>query len=324
MPDALLDLLLRRETATAPPLDPATQDKIATAEQARTMTDAQKKADTALGDSVQFLLGLSPIPLGDDSSRANRGGQLVGTAADTIPKLLGVGAAKMALMPLASPVRDPAWRANMLEKLATDAAQVSPQAKEAVEAMNKKYPHLMAHVEGVRPINESSVGPGVAGGFTPNNDIDGGGTLSLNSKILNARDAQGSIAHELQHTADSVKIADRLRQRNLDDSPGKVFSDMYRSAGDYRSNPFETRARTAESAQAIPRQDPGRKISRQQAAVDQGRDMHAEDARVAAKFGLWDQVIEALRRQAMRPSTAPEPPSFSDLLAYLDSSKFGR
>jgi hypothetical protein len=317
MSDLLFAELLKREMSAAPPLDPAEQDRLATEAQAKLPPWKRKVGGVAEG-GMEALLGA--LGLRGDA-----------TEPTSIPNALG-NAVGMALMPLKSMVRVPAFRAAQ-HKALIDAAPTAA-TKQALIDLTKRYPRLSAHFQKVDPVParsstrtvggmEAKVATSPLGGGVP----EARGDLTLNARLTSPMDSTQTIAHETQHLADFVRTADRARHAGIDDDPAKLFNELYKKAtkraGDdyetagYFENPFEVRARTTQEASTMDRRVPGQL---REAALKARDPMQAEMVANRA-LGNWDDVAKVLERQALSPihmRVIEEPPTLSVLLKRLD------
>ncbi len=238
MPDpnlgALFDLLVRREmgTADAPPVDPADQDRIATAAQAQ-LPAWKREAIAGTNDAIEGTLGA--LGIGPDS-RASRGGE-----------------ALTALMPLASPLRSAAFRAAVHERLLAGASRLGEPVEEAVVNALEKYPRLTAHLTSVQPLSDAARKAGtdvILGDLTPHKtSLEPRARLRLDPymQLEHGDDAPTkTVAHELTHLADLLRDADRARQAGDTGPAAARHIAAYGRYSDYDRNPYEIAARVNE------------------------------------------------------------------------------
>ena len=245
----LVDLLLQQHVATLPGLDPQTRDAVA--KQAQAQFPAWKQhAITGINDLTQGILGA--IGLGDSNDKANEVGQML-----------------QAIVPIASPVRDPIWRAAVHENLLSGAARVSEPAVEAITDLIDRYPRLTAHVTSIQPSSmaEESASGGYRAWMTPNKvSREARASIHLDP-YPDEGTTRNTAAHELQHVADLVRDADRARHAGLQ-GPASTLTNAAYNRYPYWTNPYEVAARVTGEAQDVPRGIPNRlAIARERAGV---------------------------------------------------------
>lgn len=266
-----------------------------------------------LNSAVEGVSGAVGIP-GPDT-HARRGGEVLN-----------------AIMPIASPLRSPAIRANILARLTGRAAyNVGPEAEAAIQQFAQRYPRLLSHVSDVTaPANES-----FAGALVPESLFgeEARGRLQIR-KGMTPEQTEGTVAHEITHLADHIRTADRLRHADTStlpegtSDPGRFFIDLYNTTNEqtgYRNNPFEIRARVGEETHMLPRDLPGR----QQIGETLGTDALHQQTKTAEKLGrgMLAESMRAKRRSLTAAGadlpTTPASESLGDLLRRLRPDLFG-
>jgi hypothetical protein len=187
-----------------------------------------------------------------------------------------VGAILSAALPLASPIRNPAFRSMLLKRLMQQTEQAGLPAHTVAAASDflKRYPRLGSHLTSLSGLPEQS-NLGAAFVSTEGNLQAPRGVLKLSPKLVDADAARFAIRHEGQHMADMVKLNDRARHAAAaGEAVGNTpFKDAYTLAGDksrlqYFNNPFEVRARRTSELGAIPKAEPNRWALAQRYAED--------------------------------------------------------
>lgn len=297
---SFLDLLKLPFSANATPLDPAEQDRIATEAQAKLPAWRQKEI-RGFNATIEALLGAIGVP-GAPDTQAERFGEVLG-----------------AIMPLTSPLRNATTRAIRLKSLVEQAP--TPALKAALKVRVARNPRLMSHYLGAEPIAAEQANQ-MAGGMKPVGQYWSGvpeprGVLLLNRR-LSGKSATQTIAHETQHLADYIRMADRARQRGVPELPPTLFGQMYtkaeQRAGGYFANPFEVRARAAAEASTLDRELP----AWMEKAAELAQDPMQQARHIGRALKRPDAVQSVFEALAPSAENVDAPPLLSELLKRLD------
>jgi hypothetical protein len=218
MPDSTLEqLLLERMMVEQPSHVRQSSDPMTALSGASTIgpskpSDRALDLPTPLQEADPFMKVINLIGMGGNDALGN------------------INPAAQAILPLTSPLRNPAVRKPILEGLVSTAkAAFSPNIAADVEAFTQKYPRLASHLKSVEPVRASDRGliyqpvEDIAT-FSPVSEIqrygpdahlapghleNPRGAITLNAELPHAAP---SLAHEGTHLAQQIRLSDRARQ----------------------------------------------------------------------------------------------------------------
>lgn len=184
----------------------------------------------------------------------------------------------LSILPLGSPMRNPAMRRAAHGFLKQSARALPVHVQEALGDFIKKYPRLASHIQRTSPELKS---PTAAGGFSPllTPHESPRAVLHLNPRLKTSEATAQTLAHEGTHAAQMMRLADRARhagtpsppvpaverragagsppagfsERRIVESPFMTKYNQLRTEFGYFKHPMEEAARLSEELRMIPR-----------------------------------------------------------------------